>query len=937
MFFNMPEFVFIDLETTGLDDKKEKIIEVGAIRVDANLNKLAEYHTLVNPHKKIPYDVTILTHGLDDEMVKDAPTIDKVEADIVAFIGDCPLIAHNAGFEKAFLSAELNTKLKNQFMDSMETLALFFPSLESLKLDTIIKHLSIRDSENHRALDDAEDLYKVFLWMKEKFANDESWNLVAQRLLSYFHPSEWAWAELFKGIMPETAPKRAPMPKSSNGIKEQARTNELRFTEFKVDAAHLYSLVHAPLEQRAGQKTYMEEVCDSLNNNSSAMIEAGTGIGKTLGYLLPSVSWAISNSSQILVSTKTKMLQNQIMEKDIPLAKQLLGLKNLNAIKVQGRNNYLCVRKMDRFFSDIDLTDDHEGKYAKLFFYAIDRLSDVADFTKIHSWVLKTYPTIKRSLNVLCAESSNCMQSRCQYYEDCHYFRMVRAAKKADVLVANHSLILNWPSHLPKGEKIIFDEAHNLNSEATSATSIILDSTALSSLSFIIHDDEKNRGVTTELKRMEMDFVVVEKIEALSRRLKLFEVQFGELYRKLFHSVCFSAKKRLSPDYPEKFILYSPTMPYGNYSLAKTVEWKDCAMCFSDLLGTMDEAELLLSDIMHKVEDKEYAMIVESVIERVLEYKELLQKTVTVSSSDMLDNDNVIWISWSEKNLAWELGKAFVDVGGILAEKVYPNYSSCIFTSATLKAGKTSLAYEIGFDRIQGRVLSDEVVFIPSPFDYKEHSKVFFLQDAFHPNYEEAKFIAQVVKMVSGIAEMLGGKTLVLFSSIKRMNMCHEQLVKHLVPKGFKVLKNNMGGDVVAYFMNEEKAILLGSETFGEGLDIKGEKISCVILERMPVIPPSPIHSARGELYREKSGKNPMIGFDLPYRLLKLRQWSGRLIRGTEDKGTVVVCDKWFAEQKKDIQGSVIEALSPMPVELVPSEELNIRIRNCYKDWGYNV
>ena len=105
MFFNMPEFVFIDLETTGLDDKKEKIIEVGAIRVDANLNKIAEYHTLVNPHKKIPYDVTILTHGLDDEMVKDAPTIDKVEADIVAFIGDCPLIAHNAGFEKAFLSA----------------------------------------------------------------------------------------------------------------------------------------------------------------------------------------------------------------------------------------------------------------------------------------------------------------------------------------------------------------------------------------------------------------------------------------------------------------------------------------------------------------------------------------------------------------------------------------------------------------------------------------------------------------------------------------------------------------------------------------------------------------------------------------------------------------------------------------------------------------
>ena len=411
----------------------------------------------------------------------------------------------------------------------------------------------------------------------------------------------------------------------------------------------------------------------------------------------------------------------------------------------------------------------------------------------------------------------------------------------------------------------------------------------------------------------------------------------GHLYRKLFHSVCFLAKKRISPEYPERFILYSPTMVYGQYGLTKTKEWHECALRFADLLGVMDEAEIMLKDVMVRIDDKEYAMIVESVIERVGEYKELLQKTVAISSSDMMDADNVLWIAWSEKNLIWELGKAFVDVGGILAEKVYPNYSSCIFTSATLRAGKTSLANEIGFDRLNGKILSEEVVVIPSPFDYQKHSKVFFLKDAFHPNQDEAKFMSQLVGTVSNIAEMLGGKTLVLFSSIKRMNQCHELLVKQLVPKGFKVLKNNMGGDVVAYFMNEEKAVLLGSETFGEGLDIKGEKISCVILERLPVMQPSPIHSARGDLYKHNTGKNPMEGFDLPYRLLKLRQWSGRLIRGTEDKGTVVVCDKWFATQRKEIQDMVKLSLDPMPVELVSSDEISIRMRNCYKDWGYKV
>lgn len=933
----MSEFIFIDLETTGLDEKKEKIIEIGAIKVDENLKKIAEYQTLVNPLKHIPYDVTILTHGLDDEMVKNAPTIDKVEADLLAFIGDTPLIAHNANFEKAFLGAELKTKLKNPFMDSMEIIALFFPSVESLKLDTVIKHLKIRDTENHRALDDSEDLYKVVLYLQKQFKEDAAWNLVAHRLLSYFHYSEWLWADLIKGIMPEKDPIQRKSPKNGTAFREQNKPGELKLNHFKVDAAHLYSLINAPLEKRDGQRIYMEEICDSLNNDKSAMIEAGTGIGKTLAYLLPSVNWAMSNSSQVLVSTKTKMLQNQIMEKDIPLATQLLGLKNFNAVKVQGRNNYLCVRKMDRFFSDIDLTDDVEGKFAKLYFFALDKLTDLADFTKIHSWVLKTYPTIKKSLSVLCAESSNCMQSKCEYYEDCHYFRMVRAARRADLLVVNHSLILNWPSHLPKGDKIIFDEAHNLNSEATSASSVVLDSTALSALSFIIHDDEKGRGVSTELRKMNFDPEKVAAVEAFSRRIKLFDAEITELYGKLFHSVCFLAKKRLSPEYPERFILYSPTMIYGQYGLTKTREWHECALRFADILGVMDEAEVLLKDVMVRIEDKEYAMIVESVAERVGEYKTLLQKTVAIASSDMMDTDNVLWIAWSEKNLSWELGKAFVDVGGILAQKVYPSYTSCIFTSATLRAGKSSLANEIGFDRLNGKILSDEVVVIPSPFDYQKHSKVFFLNDAFHPNQDEAKFMSQLVSTVSNIAEMLGGKTLVLFSSIKRMNQCHELLVKQLLPKGFKVLKNNMGGDVVAYFMNEEKAVLLGSETFGEGLDIKGEKISCVILERLPVIQPSPIHNARGDLYRSNTGKNPMEGFDLPYRLLKLRQWAGRLIRGSEDKGTVVVCDKWFATQRKEIQDLVKQSLDPMPVELVSSDEISLRIRNCYKDWGYKV
>ena len=169
------------------------------------------------------------------------------------------------------------------------------------------------------------------------------------------------------------------------------------------------------------------------------------------------------------------------------------------------------------------------------------------------------------------------------------------------------------------------------------------------------------------------------------------------------------------------------------------------------------------------------------------------------------------------------------------------------------------------------------------------------------------------------------------------MNLCFNELATLLSPKGYKVLKQGMGGDVIEYFMSEEKAVLLGSETLGEGLDIKGEKLSCVILERMPVMMRTPLYLAREDLYRKVIGKDPYQWFELPQRLLKLRQWSGRLIRSNTDKGAVVVFDKWFMTQRQEIKQEVINAMSPMPVEMCTPTELIERMKDKYLEWGYGL
>jgi DNA polymerase-3 subunit alpha (Gram-positive type) len=186
------EYIFIDLETTGLSDKADKIIEIGAFRVNAKLEIIDTYHSLVNPGISVPYQISILTHGLDDEMLKDAPSILLVKDDFLSFIGDAPLVAHNAGFEESFLKASFPHSIKNKFMDTMELMALFFPAIGSLKLDNIIKFTAVReDGERHRALEDARDMLNVMLFVKDNISKDIRYYLTAQRIISSFDEREW--------------------------------------------------------------------------------------------------------------------------------------------------------------------------------------------------------------------------------------------------------------------------------------------------------------------------------------------------------------------------------------------------------------------------------------------------------------------------------------------------------------------------------------------------------------------------------------------------------------------------------------------------------------------------------------------------------------------------------------------------------------------------
>jgi ATP-dependent DNA helicase DinG len=291
----------------------------------------------------------------------------------------------------------------------------------------------------------------------------------------------------------------------------------------------------------------------------------------------------------------------------------------------------------------------------------------------------------------------------------------------------------------------------------------------------------------------------------------------------------------------------------------------------------------------------------------------------------------VYWLIWDDKKTAFSFSRALIDVGTKLASDVYPLYQTSIFTSATLKAGNKTLSENIGFNSISGTIYNKDLISIKSPFDYEKNSVMCFLKDTQAPY--NSSFVPNLSLFIGNISEILEGKTLVLFSSIKRMNECYKTLCDNLEHKGYKIFMQGMGGDVVEYFKSEDKSILLGSESFGEGLDIKGKQLSCVILERMPIVIKDSVYIAREELFKKRHNTSSFEDFELPQRLLKLRQWSGRLIRSNTDKGMVIIYDNWFSKQDNRIRKIVADSIHPMPVVLSSENDIKTWIKEKYEQW----
>lgn len=592
-------------------------------------------------------------------------------------------------------------------------------------------------------------------------------------------------------------------------------------------------------EYRKGQIEMSHKVADVLINGGILLVEAGTGIGKTMAYLIP----AILTGEKIVISTGTKTLQEQLYFKDIDFLKKL-GL-NISASYMKGRNNYICLKKVDEIGYGSLLPLGEELKY----------------WAKIEKWISETQSGDKSELssvpenlmvwNEICSDTEGCLGKRCKFYQSCFIYKMRKEAEDSQLVIVNHHLFfadLNIKTTvggelIPEFEKIIFDEAHLLEDAAINYFSI----TAAPWQLYLI-----TRNIERKLYKQnskEKDYIKNLIFSQIGRVLILNQSFFNSFERREENR--FPLKNIVDRDKLNS----AQELIDGVYELIKRI----------DNISIIEEDWQFLKNRLIK-----FNKDLEFILERQ-------------------DKEYVYWGEFSERD-SIILYATPIEIAEILREKLWCNIKAAILTSATL-----SVRGDFSFVKERLGINECENVIYNSPFDYKKQT-ILFIPRKF-PEPSDANFIEAISEILCELVEISKGRAFVLFTSIHNMKNVYERL-KGRINYPLYIQGEKPKRILIEEFKEKGNAVLLATGSFWQGVDVAGEALSCVIIDKLPFsVPSDPLVEARLKRIREK-GRNPFYAYQLPEAVLNLRQGLGRLIRSKEDKGIMALLDKRIYERE---------------------------------------
>ncbi len=906
-------YIFLDIETTGFNPETDSIIEIGAVLAcDGEI--IERYSSLIRFEGKIPLRIKNLT-GITEEMLVNAPGLVEVGGELLEFIGDYPVVGHNIMFDINFLNSKLGHRMQNQVIDTLDLVHFLMPCANSYRLEMLADFLKISIGNSHRAPDDAEKTSRLFYSLREVLSelNPE----VLSQMYRLSESTDSVLAGFIKKFIMErlrefpAVSAKLPYaflnsPRDDSSGLFASRDQEL---VQQIDISQLASVLepegalaerNPQYKFRTGQVQMLNTVIRGFSKNQHMIIEAGTGTGKSLAYLIPAVGWAVNKETKVVIATHTINLQEQLWSKEIPEL-MAAGVFRFNAALVKGRNNYLCIRRWESKLKDFQTAGHNEMVFhLKLLVWLTETIT--GDRSE-----LNMSPSLSEFWNEVCSDIDTCLGPSCRWFQgNCFIVRARRQAERADILVVNHSLLLadlkTQNRILPTYDYLVIDEAHHLEESATEQLgwTIGINSLRLSLISL-------NRGFGSGSGPGL--FNVLKK--SFSNAGELFEEQDSIRLNQLTDDA-FDKVKHIIQAIDELFdFLKAWTLAelkdnmeerFATARVRENHRRSDDWVVFGSIVGNIISRTTALGNLLKKISSfldqipREQSGSVQVAVKDIEFLASFLNETnCNLKSFVEGSGESVYWIELS-KGLREEIWmkSAPVSVSQLLYDGLFGTKKSVLLTSATLNVDGT---FEHFMERTGLSLAPDTDIItscISSPFLYERQSLLCVIKDLPDPSVSSDIFAEEMVPVIADLAKIFEGKMLVLFNSHRMLREVYFRLQSILEPEGITLLGHKIDGSrtrIINEFRQNNKTVLLGASSFWEGIDLPGEVLKCVVVVRLPFSPPNtPVIEARMEQL-VKDNKDAFYNYAVPEAVIRLKQGFGRLIRTESDEGVVVVLD----------------------------------------------
>jgi DNA polymerase-3 subunit epsilon/ATP-dependent DNA helicase DinG len=931
--------VSIDLEMTSPRPESQEIIEVAAVKFVGD-RVVDSFSTLVQPPVPLPYSIQVLT-GISPVDLARAPKLEQVAPRLLRFVGDAPLVAHTVSSDVNAL-ARKGFHLPNEQIDTFELASILLPRLESYSLASLVRYFGVEHRRQHRALPDAEVTRQLYLRLIDRALELD--RAILREIVAMTAGTLWPLRALFQAIeelrsrgsggatiRDQLAAKLGAGEASLDAVLAREEPAPLLATTTRrrldVDAAVAEAQPGGPLagavaqfEDRPQQREMLRAVAERFNDGGQLLVEGGTGVGKSLAYLLPAARFAVENGERVVVSTNTINLQEQLYLKDVPDLDRALGL-GFRAALLKGRQNYLCFQRWAAMRRRPDLT-----------------LSEILTLVKILVWLPQTETGDVGELNLTEAERAVwsrlnshpelCSARRCAAAgkRGCflHYARERAAA--SHVVIVNHALLLSdvavESKVIPDYRFLIVDEAHHLEDQATNQLGYAVRlRDVIEYLDGLAHTSaERRTGVVNELGNHLRGSAVG---QATQRQAELIAQQL---------SAAVERARGAASDFFEVTTAFLRSHGPGGRGYDQRTRFTRAVRsqpAWSRVEAAWERLALALADVREPTE-RLYALLAPLEGHGLLEYEALLgqldgalrfNEELRVQGAAIVASPDPERIYWGVvANGELELRSAPLNVGPLLRRSLFDQKETTILTSATLTT-------DGGFGYLRGRLGLEDALArqIGSPFDYRATTVLALPTDL--PEPDQPSYPAALARSLIEVCAASEGRALVLFTSHSALRQAWQAIRRPLEERGILVLGHGIDGTprrhLLQAFRSNPRTVLLGASSFWEGVDVVGDGLSLLAIAKLPFpVPTDPVVSARSELFDD-----PFGSYHLPSAILKLKQGFGRLIRSRTDRGVVLCYDRRVLS--KPYGPTVLRSLPPALLRREPLAALPALVR----DW----